>query len=42
MLRYEKPVYFTWDDSTHMARITTEDEPVGEEEHKSLFKFLFG
>ena len=42
MLRYEKPVYFTWDDSTLMARITTEEEPVGEEEHRSLFKFLFG
>jgi hypothetical protein len=42
MLRFEKPVYFTWDDSTQMARITTEEEPVGEEEHKSLFKFLFG
>lgn len=42
MLRFEKPVYFTWDESTRMARITTEEEPVGEEEHKSLFKFLFG
>ena len=42
MLRYEKPVYFTWDQSAKVARITTDEEPVGEEEHKSILKFLFG
>ena len=42
MLRNEKPVYFTWDQSAQMARITTDDEPVGEEEHRSVLKFLFG
>jgi hypothetical protein len=42
LLRNEKPVYFTWDASAKMARITTDEEPVGEEEHQSLMKFLFG
>jgi hypothetical protein len=42
LLRNEKPIYFTWDASAQMARITTDEEPVGEEEHQSLLKFLFG
>jgi hypothetical protein len=42
MLRFEKPIYFTWDDSSLTARISTDEEPVGEEEHRSLLKFLIG
>jgi len=42
LLRNEKPVYFTWDPSSKMARITSDEEPVGEEEHQGLIKFLFG
>ena len=42
MLRNEKPIYFTWDDSSQTARISTDEEPVGEEEHRSLLKFLIG
>ncbi len=32
MLRNEKPVYFSYNDSNNTAVITTSDEPVGEEE----------
>ena len=42
MLRFEKPIFFTWDDSARTARILTDEEPVGEEEHNSLLKFLLG
>ncbi len=42
ILRNEKPIYLTWDASLKMARITTDEEPVGEEEHQSILKFLFG
>lgn len=42
MLRNEKPVYLIWDSTTRMARITTDEEPVGEEERQSALKFLFG
>ena len=27
MLRFEKPIYFTWDDSSLTARISTDEEP---------------
>lgn len=42
MLRNEKPIYFTWDDSSQTARLSTDQEPVGEEENTSLLKFLLG
>jgi hypothetical protein len=42
MLRFEKPIFFTWDDSSQTARVLTDEEPVGEEEHRSLLKFLLG
>jgi len=42
MLRNEEPVYFSWNRETENAWITTEEEPVGEEEYKGLFKYLFG
>ena len=42
MLRNEEPVYFLWNRETESASVTTEEEPVGEEEHKGLFKYLFG
>jgi hypothetical protein len=40
MLRNEKPVIFTWSREQRVARITTKEEPVGEEESKSLWLFL--
>lgn len=42
MLRNEAPVYFTWSSEAQVARITTEEEPVGEEEYKSFWQLLFG
>ena len=42
MLRNEEPVYFSWSRNSQQAIISTEKEPVGEEEHKGLLKFLFG
>jgi len=44
MLRNEKPVYFTWSgDPDGLARITTQAEPIGEEERRrGLLGFLFG
>jgi len=34
ILRYEKPLYFFYDLDKNLSYITTEDEPVGEEEHE--------
>ena len=31
-LRFEKPVFFTYDETSHLARVTTSREPVGEQE----------
>lgn len=42
LLRNEKPVYFTWASQARVARITTEREPVGEEEFRSFWAQLFG
>lgn len=42
MLRSEKPVFFTWSRESRIARITTEEEPVGEGEKRGLLSFLFG
>lgn len=42
MLRSEKPVFFTWSKESKIARITTEEEPIGEEEPHRLLSFLFG
>ena len=42
MLRNESPVYFYWDEELKISRITTEDEVVGEEERRSLFRYVFG
>jgi hypothetical protein len=44
MLRNEQPVYFTWSGApANIARITTQEEPVGEEERRrGVFGFLFG
>ncbi len=41
MLRNEKPVIFCWDSVAQRLRITTGNEPVGEEELKRLFSFLY-
>lgn len=42
LLRNEKPVYLTWASQSRVARITTEREPVGEEEFRSFWAQLFG
>lgn len=42
MLRNEKPIYFTWAAEHRIARITTEMEPPGEEEFRSIWSQLFG
>lgn len=41
MLRNEKPVIFCWDNISRHLRICTGNEPVGEEELKRLFSFLY-
>lgn len=42
MLRHESPVYFYWDEELKISRITTENDIVDEEVHKSLFRYVFG
>lgn len=41
MLRHEKPVYTSWNPATATLRITTGAEPVGEEELKRMFSWLY-
>jgi len=41
MLRSEKPLYFSWSPEARIARITTEEEPVCEEELRKFFSFLY-
>lgn len=41
MLRNEKPVYFSWSPDQQVMRLTTREEPVGEQEQKRLFSFLY-
>jgi len=41
MLRNERPVYFSWLEDTQTVRITTNQEPVGEQELRKLFSFLY-
>ena len=41
MLRNEKPVYFSWWREAQALRITSAKEPVGEQELKKLFSFLY-
>ena len=41
MLRTEKPIYFGWSPEAQIARLTTDEEPVGEEELRKLFSFLY-
>ncbi len=41
MLRNEKPVIFCWDDIAQTTRIASGNEPVGEEELKKMFSFLY-
>jgi len=40
-LRSERPVYFCWSPERESVRITTQYEPVGEQELKRLFSFLY-
>jgi hypothetical protein len=41
MLRSEKPLYFSWSPEARIARLTTAEEPVGEEELRRFFSFLY-
>ncbi|MEM7283767.1 MAG: hypothetical protein AAF438_19300 [Pseudomonadota bacterium] len=41
MLRNEKPVYFAWSEEGSALRIATGPEPVGEQELRKLFSFLY-
>lgn len=41
MLRNEKPVYFSWNSETPSVRLSTNKEPVGEQELRRLFSFLY-
>ncbi|MDO3378269.1 hypothetical protein [Geoalkalibacter halelectricus] len=42
MLRNEKPVHFTWASAARLARVTTEQEPVGEEEFRGFWARVLG
>ena len=41
MLRNEKPVTLSYSETSQVARISTEQEPVGEQELKRMFRFLY-
>ncbi len=41
MLRNEKPVYFSWWREAQSFRLSTTKEPVGEQELRKLFSFLY-
>lgn len=42
LLRNEKPVHFTWASAARVGRVSTEQEPVGEEEFRSFWGRVFG
>jgi len=41
MLRNEKPVYFSWTPETQSVRITSDEEPVGEQELRKLLSWFY-
>jgi hypothetical protein len=41
MLRNEKPVYFSWTLETQSVRVSTDEEPVGEQELRKLLSWLY-
>ncbi len=41
MLRNEKPVYFSWAPETQSVRVSTDEEPVGEQELRKLLSWLY-
>lgn len=41
MLRNEKPVVFSWARASGVVRISTQQEPVGEQELRRMFSFLY-
>ncbi len=41
MLRNEKPVYLSWAPETQSLRVSTDAEPVGEEERRKLLSWLY-
>ena len=41
MLRNEKPIYFSWSGEGGQLRLATGPEPVGEQELRKLFSFLY-
>jgi hypothetical protein len=42
LLRNEKPVYFHWVPAVRLARISTEQEPVGEQEFRGFWQRISG
>ena len=42
LLRNEKPVYFHWASAVRLARVSTEQEPVGEHEFRSFWQRVLG
>jgi hypothetical protein len=41
MLRNEKPVYLSWTPETQSIRVSTDEEPVGEQELRKLLSWLY-
>jgi hypothetical protein len=41
LLRNEKPVFLRWEEATSTLRVTSGEEPVGEEELKRMFSWLY-
>lgn len=41
MLRNEKPVVVSWSKASGVVRVSTQQEPVGEQELKRMFSFLY-
>ena len=41
MLRNEKPVVFSWAPESGVVRVSTQQEPVGEQELRRMFSFLY-
>lgn len=41
LLRNERPVYIGWETATASVRISTSKEPVGEQELRKMFSFLY-
>jgi len=41
LLRNERPAWFSWNAATQSVRVSSNQEPVGEEEVRKMFSFLY-